>query len=1137
MSVTMQPVLIQKLDEFIRKYYKNQLIKGSIYFVAFVLVAFLLIALLEFFGRYNSTVRAIFFFSFIAITIYCLIKYIVLPLAHIYRFGKTISYTQAAEIIGKHFVEVKDSLLNTLQLQELAQQRQADNSLLLAAIQQKTEQLRPVPFVSAINFKSNLHYAKYAAIPLIVFGLISIIAPSMISDSGERIIYYKQTFAPKAPFTFNLLNKSLKVEQFSDIDISVRMSGSSIPDEVFINIDGNTYKMQKLDKLNFVHSLKNIQKSTSFVLQADEFNSNEYKVEVAAKPLILSYQVACDYPAYLGKKDETLNNPGDINIPVGTILNWKFLTKQTDELVLGFGDKLSPAEKKDENRFHFMKKFFLSSQYYIKNSNKESIINDSLLYYITVVPDAYPDIMVDEKIDSVSNQQVYFIGDINDDHGFSKLAFHYRFVKSDDKSKTLLPLHTKQLVLDKSQTVQRFYHYFNLNEVNVKPGDELEYYFEVWDNDGVFGAKSSKSKTMLFKSATISELKEKSNANSSALKDKMADALKESKDLQKDLKDLERKMLEKKELTWEEKQKAEKLLERQKELNKKIDELQKDFKQNNKQEQQFKDEQERILEKQEQLEKMYKELITDEMKQLMKRMEDMMKLQNKDLLKNEMEKMQLNNKDVEKELDRMLEMYKKIELEKKLEEATDKLEKLAEKQEDLSKKTEDKNSDKEQLKEEQKKLNEEFKELQKDLKDMEKLNEKLEDKEDLANTEEEQKDTKEQMDKSSDELNKGNKKKAAEAEKKAAEAMKKAAQKMKEKQSSEEDKQAEIDINALREILENLVELSKQQEDLMQEFGRINGYNPQYVELGKKQKNLNDNARMVEDSILELSKRVPEMRSFVNREVSKMNDQMNKAVKGFAARDFMRTRSYQQQAMTNANNLAVMLSDVLKQLQAQQQNEQQGEGKGKKSGKPKPGSGKGSGKGNGKPSMSQMKKMQEELNKQLREGLNKNGTGEKPNGNKPGGSQGAGGMSSENYARMAAQQMAIRQQMQKMLQQLDAKEKEQMGGGKQLGELQKMMEQTEKELFNKRLTSETLMRQQDILTRLLESEKAERKQEQDNKREAEQAKEKERSLPAPSFDKYIKQKNKETELIKTVPVEMQPYYIEKSKQYLQSIEK
>jgi hypothetical protein len=167
MSATKQPVLIQKLDEFIRKYYKNQLIKGSIYFVAFVLVAFLLIAILEFFGRYNTSVRAFFFFSFIAFTIYCLVKYIALPLAHIYRFGKTISYKQAAEIIGKHFVEVKDSLLNTLQLQELAKQTQSDNSLLLAAIEQKTEQLSPVPFVSAINFKSNLRYAKYAAIPLL----------------------------------------------------------------------------------------------------------------------------------------------------------------------------------------------------------------------------------------------------------------------------------------------------------------------------------------------------------------------------------------------------------------------------------------------------------------------------------------------------------------------------------------------------------------------------------------------------------------------------------------------------------------------------------------------------------------------------------------------------------------------------------------------------------------------------------------------------------------------------------------------------------------------------------------------------------------------------------------------------------
>ena len=143
-------------------------------------------------------------------------------------------------------------------------------------------------------------------------------------------------------------------------------------------------------------------------------------------------------------------------------------------------------------------------------------------------------------------------------------------------------------------------------------------------------------------------------------------------------------------------------------------------------------------------------------------------------------------------------------------------------------------------------------------------------------------------------------------------------------------------------------------------------------------------------------------------------------------------------------------------------------------------------------------------------------------------------MNSEQFARMAAQQMAIRQQMQKMMQQMGTKEKEKFGGGAKINELQKLMEETEKELFNKKLSGELLMRQQDILTRLLDSEKAERRQEQDNKREAEQAKEKPRAVP-PDFEKYIKQKNKEKELLETISPDLQPYYKEKAKEYFNKI--
>lgn len=1120
-------LLVEKLDSFIRKYYKNQLIRGSIYFSAFTLLSFLAVVLLEYFGHYNSFVRGILFYSFLGVTVFCLLRYLLVPLAHLYRFGKIISYGQASQIIGNHFSEVKDSLLNTLQLKEEADKKGADTTLLMAAIEQKMQNLRPVPFGAAINLHANLRYLKYALLPLLIYAVIFIVSPGMISDGGERLINYKQHFAPRAPFSFILKNKSLDAEQFADYEVQLKLNGTQLPNEVYIESNGQSFKMQKDDKLNFSYTFKNLQRNLDFRFEADDFFSEDYNLNVLAKPILLNYQVFCDYPSYLGKKDEVLNSPGDLNVPAGTQLNWKFLARQTDAIQLGFSSGVFTAGKDDEYHFHFSRRQLQSESYYIKKLNQRFASGDSILFNINVIPDAYPQLTVEEKIDSVSNRQVYFIGDAGDDHGLSKLSFTYRFIKSENKEKTQAAEQKKLLPLGRNQNPQRFYHYFNLAEINLQPGDELEYFFEVWDNDAVHGPKSSRSKTMLFRAPGIAELKEQTKAGSEAFKDKMEDARQEARDLQKELKELQRKMQEKPELNWEEKRKAEQLLERQKELNRKMEELQKELKHNTEKEQQYKQEEERIMEKQQELEKLYKDLMTDEMQQLMKKIEQMMKMQNKELMKNEMEKMQLNNKDVEKELDRLLEMYKQLEVEKKMEDAAKGLDELAKKQEELQQKTEGQDADNKELQQEQEKLKEEFKDLQQELKELEKLNKELEDPAEMADTKEEEKQAAEEMENSSNELGKNNKKKAANNQKKAAEKMKQMAQKMRDKQQEQESKEEEENVNNLREILENLVELSKQQEDLMGRFRKITGYNPQFVQMAQEQKNLKDNAALIQDSLQALSKRVAQVRSFINKEMTRMNESMNKANRGFAVRDFQQVSISQQTAMTHMNNLALMLSETLKQMQMDMEGK-----KGQKDGKPGKPSGKpGKGKGKGKLSMGELKKMQEELNRQLREGMNKQQGGQQP---KPG-QNNQNNMSSEQFARMAAQQMAIRQQLQKMLSEMGAKEKEGLGGSK-LQEMQKMMEQTEKELFNKRLSTEMQQRQQEILTRLLESEKAERKQEQENKREAEQAKEKERSSPPPSFEKYLEQKAREQELIKTVPAEMQPYYKSKAAEYLKEAE-
>ena len=1107
-------ILLKKLDAFIRKYYQNQLIKGIIIFLGTCLALFLLVSILEYFGRYTSAIRAILFFSLIAISVLIFSRFIFLPLLKLLKIGKVISYEIAAEIVGKHFSSVSDKLLNALQLIAVKDQ---SNDLLLAAIEQKTQDLSPLPFVAAIDFKSNIKFLKFAVVPLAILLFLLIFSPAIVSESANRLLHYNKAFKVPAPFKFEIENDSLYAEQYQDFLLRIKVSGQKLPNDVYVVINNQKNRLEKIDGTHFSYSFKNLQNNIEFHLEALDFEDETHVVEVFRKPVLINYNASLAYPSYLGKKNEVINNPADLNIPAGTIITWNFTGKQTQNINLFFEKFSANAQAIGDYKFSYKRKFFVSDAYSIVLSNEQISRGDSLHFSILVQPDAFPSIAVEQTIDSLTGKFIYLAGTGIDDQGLTKLSFNYRFLKSENKEKVSKGNQIEWIQIPKEKRVQ-VNHIFDLYKIGFDPSDEIEYYFEIWDNDGVIGPKSIKSERLTIKAPDKQALKAQSSAESAALENKMEEALKESKDLQAELNKLQDKLKSQQPLSWEEKKKIEQLLNQQKQLQEKLKSLQKDFKQKNIKEQAFKEEQERIMEKQEQIQKMYEQLMNEEMKQLMKQLENMMKLQNKDQIKKELDKMEISNKDVEKELDRMLEMYKELEVDKKMEDAMKELKNLAEDQRNLKQEMNQRDSkdgqNKEQFQQKQEELKDKFENLQKDLKELDKKNSELESPKKLADTKELEKQVKDKMEQSSQEMKKGNNKKAGEKMDEAADALDKMEEQMEEQKEKDEEEKDEVDAQALREILENLIQLSKDQEQTMEELKLITGYNPKFVAIAQKQKVLQVNAKMIEDSLLSISKRAPEVKSFINKELTKMNSHLEKSNLGFSQRNIGEVRVQQQYAMTSMNNLAVMLSESLKEMQQKNQQNKQSKGKGKGKPKPKPGS--------GKPSMSQLKKMQEEMNKQMKEGMNKNGTSQ----------PGKGQMGSEQFARMAAQQMAIRQQMQKMLSQMDALEKEKMGGGKSLSDLQKLMEETEKDLFNKRLTQETIMRQQDILTRLLEHEKAEKKQEQEQKREAEQGKEKPR--PSPVYLEQLNQKRKrETDILQSVPAEMQPYYKQKAIEYLE----
>ena len=128
-------LLLKKLNGFIRKYYKNILVKGLFYFITLSFSSFLFFTLIEFIGYNSIIVRTVIFYVYILFALVLLLKYIIYPLAKLLNIGKTISHEDAAKIIGKHFPEVSDKLLNLLQLKQMSLSNESD--ILLASIDQK----------------------------------------------------------------------------------------------------------------------------------------------------------------------------------------------------------------------------------------------------------------------------------------------------------------------------------------------------------------------------------------------------------------------------------------------------------------------------------------------------------------------------------------------------------------------------------------------------------------------------------------------------------------------------------------------------------------------------------------------------------------------------------------------------------------------------------------------------------------------------------------------------------------------------------------------------------------------------------------------------------------------------------------
>ena len=1053
-----------KLHAFVKKYYTNQLIKGIILFAAFGLLYFIFILFIESVFWLQPFERTVLFWVFILVEFTFLVIYILMPISKLIGLQKRISLEDAAKLIGKHFNEIDDKLLNVLQLQQDANQ----SDLLLASIEQKSRNLEPIPFKKAIDFTTNKKYLKYLSIPILIW-IVTIISGNnnLFADSYERVVHHQTAYEPPAPFSFVIQNKDLKVIEGESIKIQIKTAGKTIPEDVNIHFNDQNYFTQNIDLGQFEYSFSAIQNSIYFYVESNGVRSKEYQVVVIPTPVITDFKMHLDYPSYTQKKDELIKNTGNAIVPQGTKITWKLKSRNT-EIVLFYAKDSSFFDVKATDEFEFDKKVFQKLDYQISTSNSELQNYESLNFSVDVIRDTYPKIDVRSDIDSITRGPVQFIGQLSDDYGLQKLRLIYYDKRNSQAQKDVeIPI--------KKSSFEEFYYVFP-EGIKLQEGVGYEMYFEVFDNDKVNGNKSTKSATFSYYKKTETELKEQILEDEKESISDLEKSIEKSKEVKDDLKKLEESLQNKSEMNWNDQKKLENFMQRQEQYENMMQRQTEEINQNL--EEQSKSENQELESKKEDIQKRLKE--AKELAKQEKLREELKKLAeklNKEELTEKLKKLTENNRQNERNLERILELTKRFYVEQKANQIQEKLEELSEKQEELS-------EEKENSSEKQKELNKEFDDIKKELDDLDKENEGLQKPMDLPKTENDEKaiekdqneatekleesESKEKPEGSeSEEQSEKSKQSAGKKQKYAAKKMKQMSGKMQQAMQSMQGESMDEDIEMLRGVLENLLAFSFQQEDFMKAFSEINNSHPDFSNKLKQQHLLKEYFEHIDDSLYTLSMRQPKIGTSIFKDLSDAHFYLDASLNHFTENQFDVGISDQQFVMTAANNIAYLLSNILDSLQ--NSNPSMGQGKGDSFGLP------------------DIIQKQEDAIGKMEDGVkkgekpgDKNGDkgkeGEGENGSKSGEGQGEQ-MSGELYE-IYKQQAQLRQLLEEAL-------KDKIGTGNGAGEeALKQMEQLEKGLLEKGFTNKNLQKMLALKHQLLKLQEAAQEQGIDSKRKS-----------------------------------------------------
>ncbi len=439
----------------------------------------------------------------------------------------------------------------------------------------------------------------------------------------------------------------------------------------------------------YTATIENIDRSLQYYISTKDIASDRFQISVSHEPIVKSFQLQLDYPAYTQLPSETLEaNIGDAEVLYGTEISITGESnKPLSEAHLIFDESdIVPLKIETET---VMKGSFIAEEaatYHIQVQDMDGMSNTNpLIYTINVFKDSVPQVEIVEpgKDLILDNDMVVKLKvEATDDYGIHALQLIHRIQKEsvEDGIVTL-----KQIPLSTSppQTSHFLTYTWDIDPIGLFPGEMLSYYVQVLDTDNITGPNIGKSRTYTLRFPTLDELYEDLAAEQESEQYGLDELFDEQSDATGMVDELLDKIRKFKEFSLTDKKLLQQVVETQKEIERKANELITEMEQTTtdiEKNQLFEPE---TVQKYQELQELMKEALSEEHQELLKKLSEALAQQQLSEQERSMTEANFNQEQFQQQLERMKSLYQQLIMQQKLEAAAKQAQELAEQQKQL----------------------------------------------------------------------------------------------------------------------------------------------------------------------------------------------------------------------------------------------------------------------------------------------------------------------------------------------------------------------------------------------------------------------------------------------------------------------